>query len=193
LDTDRRIDAEGQPRPEESGDAADDRGPMRERAVQRLPKWRPQRRRALLDPVPELVQPLEARLQRIAGDDGAVDRADRVADHPVGLEPRLVHPLVHAAVVGAERAAALQHEHRLPVTRGHYSAVQPPSIESIAPVIAAAASLQRYAASAATSSTFTNSLVGCGARITSRITRSSLMPCAFACSGICLSTSGVRT
>src|SRR3977135_2308078 len=46
----------------------------------------------------------------IAGDDRAVDRADRGADDPVWLDARLVQRLVDADLVGAERAAALQHE-----------------------------------------------------------------------------------
>ncbi len=74
-----------------------------------------------------------------------------------------------------------------------YAAVHPPSIDSIAPVIDAAASLARDPARPATSSRPTKRYVGCPARITSRITESSLMPRVRAVSGICLSTSGVRT
>ncbi len=54
-------------------------------------------------------------LGRAAGDDGGVDRADRGADHPVGLDPGLVQRLIDADLIGAERAAALQHQHLLAV------------------------------------------------------------------------------
>ena len=46
-------------------------------------------------------------------DQGGVDRADRGADHPVGLDARLVQRLVHAPLVSAQRTAALQHQHHL--------------------------------------------------------------------------------
>src|SRR5262249_40575577 len=65
-----------------------------------------------------------------------------------------------------------------------HAAVQPPSIERFAPVICAAASEHKYTASAATWSTVTNSLVGCAARSTSRLTCSSVMCRAFMVSGI---------
>ena len=67
----------------------------------------------LLDLVPERVQPLEPVRRRVAADQRRVDRADRRADHPVGLDAGLVQRLVDADLVGAERAAALQHEHDL--------------------------------------------------------------------------------
>jgi hypothetical protein len=47
---------------------------------------------------------------RIAGDYCPVDCADRGADDPIGFEPRFVKRLIDAAVIGAERAAALHHE-----------------------------------------------------------------------------------
>src|ERR1700687_473068 len=74
-----------------------------------------------------------------------------------------------------------------------YSAVQPPSIERLAPVICAASSPQRNNASAATCSEVTNSLVGCAASNTSWMTCSLVMLRAFMVSGICFSTSGVQT
>src|SRR5258705_478250 len=73
------------------------------------------------------------------------------------------------------------------------SAVQPPSIERLAPVICAAASQQRSSASAATCSEVTNSLVGCASSSTSWMTCSLVMLRAFMVSGICFSTSGVQT
>src|SRR5579883_2021400 len=63
------------------------------------------------------------------------------------------------------------------------AAVQPPSIDRFAPVIALAASEHRYTASEATSSTVMNSLVGCAAKMTSRLICSSFMPRALAVSG----------
>ena len=51
----------------------------------------------------------------VAGDDARIDGADRRADQPVGLDAGIVQRLIDAALIGAERAAALQHEHDLPV------------------------------------------------------------------------------
>src|SRR5271167_4292517 len=65
-----------------------------------------------------------------------------------------------------------------------YSAVQPPSIERLAPVICAASSLHRNSASAATCSEVTNSLVGCASSSTSLMTCSLVMLRAFMVSGI---------
>ena len=45
-------------------------------------------------------------------------RADGGADHPVGFDVRFVQRLVHARLVGPERAAALQHEHHLAFAHG---------------------------------------------------------------------------
>jgi hypothetical protein len=53
---------------------------------------------------------------------------------------------------------------------GPYAAVQPPSIERLAPVICAASWLHRNSASEATCSTVTNSFVGWAASRTSLIT-----------------------
>ena len=74
-----------------------------------------------------------------------------------------------------------------------YSAVQPPSIERLAPVICAASSPHRNSASAATCSEVTNSLVGCASSSTSLMTCSLVMLRAFMVSGIWCSTSGVQT
>ena len=68
----------------------------------------------LLDPRPELVQTIDSMLRRIACDDRPIDGADRCADHPIGLDPRLVQRFVDADLVGAQRAAALQDQHDLP-------------------------------------------------------------------------------
>src|SRR5271154_5774551 len=75
----------------------------------------------------------------------------------------------------------------------NYSAVQPPSIERLAPVICAASSPHKNSASAATCSEVTNSLVGCAANSTSFMTCSLVMLRAFMVSGIWCSTSGVQT
>ena len=56
---------------------------------------------------PELRDPL---VRRIAGDDGGVDRADRDAGDPVGIDLGLGERGVDPGLVGAERAAALQHQ-----------------------------------------------------------------------------------
>src|SRR5690606_8523647 len=74
-----------------------------------------------------------------------------------------------------------------------HAAVQPPSTERSAPLIDLAVSVVRNSASAATSSSVTNSLVGCGPRITSRFTSSAVLLCFFMWSGIWRSTSGVQT
>src|SRR6267143_4319456 len=96
-------------RHEEAGNAADVRRQVGVPVVRPGPDHR-------LDPapepylVPELEQARQALFGRVAGDDRAVDGADRGADDPVGLDARLVQRLVDADLVGAERAAALQHE-----------------------------------------------------------------------------------
>ena len=47
---------------------------------------------------------------RIAGDQGGIDRPDRGADHPVGLDAGFLQGLVDPGLVGAERSAALEHQ-----------------------------------------------------------------------------------
>ena len=64
-------------------------------------------------PVPEFAQPRPALLERVAGDDRRVDRADRRPDDPVGFQTALVQSLVHAQLIGAQRAAALLHQNDL--------------------------------------------------------------------------------
>ena len=49
----------------------------------------------------------------VAGDQAGVDRADRGADHPVWLDAGFMQRLIDADLIGAERAATLQHQHYL--------------------------------------------------------------------------------
>ena len=69
--------------------------------------------------VPEGAQALDASLRRVAGDDGRIDRADRDACDPARHLAGFCQSLVSARLIGAERAAALQHEDRLLVERCH--------------------------------------------------------------------------
>ena len=62
---------------------------------------------------PEFLQLLEALAARIAGDQARIDRADRGADDPVRLDAVLVQRVIDAGLIGAERAAALQHQNDL--------------------------------------------------------------------------------
>src|SRR2546427_215248 len=146
-------------------------------------------REAVVAAAPRDVRRARARDQRLGRDAAVVHAgaAEQLALDEGGLQPLLVEP-------GAERGRRLPDAdddgvHAL----GGHCAVQPPSIDSSAPVIDAAASLARNTASSATSSTATNRLVGCAASRISRLTCSSVMPRAFAVSGICFSTSGVQT
>src|SRR5690242_5186952 len=68
----------------------------------------------MTDSAPELAQPPQAVLRLVAGDDGAIDGADRGADDPVGLDALFAQGFVDAGLIGAERAAALEHQHGLP-------------------------------------------------------------------------------
>ena len=63
--------------------------------------------------VPEFTQPRDAIGWLVAGDQGAIDGADRGADHPIRLDAALHERLVDAGLVGAERAAALEHQNHL--------------------------------------------------------------------------------
>src|SRR6516225_3927946 len=64
--------------------------------------------------MPEFLQTLEAVLRRISGDQRRIDRTNGRADHPVDIDAGLLHRLVDAELIGAQRAAALQDEHDLP-------------------------------------------------------------------------------
>ena len=61
--------------------------------------------------VPEFLQPVDAFVGVVAGDDRGVDGADRDAGNPFRLEAGTAQRLKGAGLVGAERAAALQHQH----------------------------------------------------------------------------------
>ena len=60
------------------------------------------------DEFPELAQLGDACLSRIAGDDGGVDRPDRDARDPIGVEFGLGQCFVDARLVSTQRAATLQ-------------------------------------------------------------------------------------
>ena len=62
---------------------------------------------------PEFSQPRHAVLRGVAGDQGGVDRADRGADHPVRFNAGFLERLIDAGLIGAERAAALEHQNDL--------------------------------------------------------------------------------
>ena len=70
-------------------------------------------RRAALDPLPKGLQAGEAFGHWVAGDDGGIDAADRSADHPIRLDAGFMQRRVDATLIGAERAAALKHQHHL--------------------------------------------------------------------------------
>jgi hypothetical protein len=60
--------------------------------------------------VPELAQPVDPVLGRVAGDQRGIDGADRDAGDPVRLQLGLAERGIHAGLVGTERPAALQHQ-----------------------------------------------------------------------------------
>ena len=62
---------------------------------------------------PELPQPFDPALDRISGDDDAVDGADRRADHPIRLDAGVVQGLVSAGLINPWRTTALQDQHHL--------------------------------------------------------------------------------
>src|SRR5439155_13253022 len=146
-------------------------------------------REAVVAAAPRDMRRARTRDQRLGRDAAVVHAraAEEFALDEGGLQSLLVEP-------GAERGRRLPgaDDDGVQALGGH-CAVQPPSIDSSAPVIDAAASLARNTASSATSSTATNRLAGCGASSMSRLTCSSVMPRAFAVSGLCFSTSGVQT
>ena len=69
--------------------------------------------RRIADPPPELRQPVQSVGRLVAGDERAVDGADGGADDPFGFDARFAQGLVDARLIGAQRAAALQHQHDL--------------------------------------------------------------------------------
>ena len=57
------------------------------------------------------MQPLQPALWRVAGDDGAVDRANRRAHHPLRQHAVRAQGFIDPGLVRPERATALQHQH----------------------------------------------------------------------------------
>src|SRR5215813_6217502 len=97
---------------EESGNAAEQgrpigRGVGEPRPVRQTPEF------LALHAAPEFL----AMLALVAGDQAGVDGADRGADDPVRLDPAFVERLIDARLIGAERTAALEHEHYLKLLR----------------------------------------------------------------------------
>ena len=103
---------------EEPGNAGRQRPPRRERIGDAGPGRKQAPEIRALHAAPELLQPIEAVFAPVAGDDAGVDGADRGADDPIGLDARLVQRLIDAALIGAERAPALEHERALAVVLG---------------------------------------------------------------------------
>jgi hypothetical protein len=69
--------------------------------------------RGLLHPAPEFAQSRQAVLRRVSSDEAGVDGSNRRTDDPVRLDASFLQRLVHACLIGSQRAAALQHEHDL--------------------------------------------------------------------------------
>src|SRR5262249_13654419 len=157
-----------------------------------------------------------------------VDRADGDPGDPMGRDARLLQLLIDARLIGAQRPAALQHQHpplrpllgrgrrpglfrgggplrRGPLCRGslrrgsagpprlRYCMNQPWLTTRDWPVSALLGKLAKSTATSATSWTVVNSPSTVSFSMIFLITSSSEMPKCWACSGICLSTSGVRT
>ncbi len=103
-------------RREEAGHAEgrDQRGAgfveQRARAVARGDRIPRHRRRHHL---PEFLEAIDALVGLVAGDDRGIDGADRDARDPFRFEPGAAQRLKGAGLIGAERAAALQHQHAL--------------------------------------------------------------------------------
>ena len=98
---------------EESRHAAHDRVQVGERIAEKGRGPELLERRSTAKAVPEFAQLRHAVLRRVAGDERAVDGADRCSDDPVRRDTAFDQRLVDAGLIGAERAPALQHEHRL--------------------------------------------------------------------------------
>ena len=62
------------------------------------------------DALPEPAQFFDARFRRIPGNDRAVDGTDRDASNPIGINASPSQRFVNSGLIGAERAAALQHQ-----------------------------------------------------------------------------------
>jgi hypothetical protein len=72
--------------------------------------WLTQARAGAADHFPEFAQPRHPVLPGVAGDDRAVDGADRNAGQPGRLDALFQQAFVDTRLVGAQRAAALQHQ-----------------------------------------------------------------------------------
>ena len=116
------LDADGEVRPEPRGRVGPEerrKSPRHRRhvgdgAAEPREEFRRADAGALFDAVPERMQALEPAFRRIAGDQRGVNRADRRADHPVGLDSGFVQGGIHADLISTQRAPALEHEHHLP-------------------------------------------------------------------------------
>src|SRR5690349_10441787 len=95
-------------RPEEAGYAVRQRRPVGQASPDPWQGGPDVEVGALLDRRPEGLQLGDPVLRLIAGDEAGIDRTDRGADDPVGLDAGLMQRLVDAGLVGAERSAALQ-------------------------------------------------------------------------------------
>src|SRR6187200_1587344 len=82
--------------------------------------------------LPELAQRWHAIVSLVTGDERSVDRPDRCSNHPVGFDAGLVQRLVDTGLIGAERAATLQHHDDAPRTIARLRRIR--SIRSIGPV-----------------------------------------------------------
>src|SRR5262249_55428736 len=85
---------------EESRDAADECRPIRPRVRNAGPSGNDRRADATLHSVPELVEFGEAIPRLIACNDAGVNGADRGADDPIRLDPRLVQRLIDTNLIG---------------------------------------------------------------------------------------------
>ena len=61
--------------------------------------------------VPEFAQSFDPPLRPIAGDQRAVDAADRCAANPTHLDLGFIKRLVHTGLIGAQSTATLEDEH----------------------------------------------------------------------------------
>src|SRR5580704_2326139 len=62
------------------------------------------------DALPERTQLVDAYLRRIAGDQRAIDGADRNAGDPIGMKIRLCQCLIDTGLIGAECTTPLEQE-----------------------------------------------------------------------------------
>src|SRR5262249_45830621 len=76
-------------------------------------KWSLSPNWLLLHAIPKLGKLIKSLPRFFAGDDGAVNRTYRGADDPVGLDSAFVERLINTALICAERASTLKHQHHL--------------------------------------------------------------------------------